>query len=294
MKYYNQLRLMHQRVVFSLKTKSPIFTNNQNYSLSAGIKTGNFGLINPGILYQQKLNNKVSVSLSSEYILANGKYKFSYTNGVYDTTAIRNNGDVERFRLEASLFGKLNSNGKWHAQVYSFISNRGLPGAIVANKFNYNQRIWDRNLFIQGSVEKSINKKLSILANAKLAYGYTRFLDPEYVTINGFLDNRFKEREAYLSIAANYKISTNWSTALASDYQYQDLKANIYRFAYPNRNSFLNVATVSYQTDRLQLQTNILSNKHYRSCKRIYFCQAVNKYLVPQFCFHIKSSQKKI
>lgn len=241
-----------------LQTKTPVF-EDKKYGLTANFKTGDFGLVNPAFVYQREISSKLSASISSEYIHANGKYKFRYTNGVYDTTAIRNNGDVDRFRLEAALFGKLNEQGKWHAQIYSFLSDRGLPGAIVANKFDYNQRIWDRNLFVQGRLTQNLGKRLSVLFNIKLAYDYTRFLDPEYVTINGFLDNRFHEREAYFSLSANYKLTNQWNVAFASDYQYQDLKANLYRFAYPRRNSFLNVLSSSLKLERLELQANVLS-----------------------------------
>lgn len=241
-----------------LKTKTPIF-DERKYRITANFKTGDFGLVNPAFVYHRQITDRISASVSSEYIRANGKYKFRYTNGVYDTTAVRNNGDVNRFRLETALFGKLNKQGKWHAQLYSFLSDRGLPGAIVANKFDYSQRIWDRNIFVQGSITQNLTERLSVLVNTKFAYDYTRFVDPEYVTINGFLDNRFHEREAYLSVAANYKLTEGWSASLASDYQYQDLKANLYRFAYPYRNTFLNVLSSSLKLERLEVQANLLS-----------------------------------
>lgn len=242
-----------------LRTKSLIFADGRKDALSVSLKTGDFGLINPSLNYQFKLNDQISTSLSSEYIHANGKYRFRYTNGVYDTTAVRNNGDVNRFRVEAGLFGKWKNEGEWRAQVYVSTSERGLPGAIVANRFDYNQRIWDRDIFAQGSVKQNLTTKLSLLLNAKLSHNYTRFVDPEYVTLNGFLDNRFNEREGYFSAAAKYQINKIWFAAFSSDYQFQDLEANIYRFAYPTRNSFLNVISSAIKTDRLELQGNLLS-----------------------------------
>lgn len=241
-----------------LKTRTPDFVQGKSSNLSASLKGGSFGLLNPSVSYQHQINDQLSASLSSEFINASGKYKFRYTNGVYDTTAVRNNGDVERFRLEAGLYGKMKDQGKWNLQFYSFFSERGLPGAIVSNKFDYTQRIWDRSTFAQGSIEQHFSK-FTLLLNTKLAYDYTRYLDPEYVTTTGFLDNRFKEREAYFSAAAKYQLSKIWTVGLAGDYVHQDLDANIYRFAYPVRNTFLNVFSSSLQFNRLQLQGNILS-----------------------------------
>jgi outer membrane receptor protein involved in Fe transport len=222
------------------------------------LKSGSFGLVNPSLVYQCKINENLNASINTEYIHADGKYKFRYTNGVFDTTAVRNNGDVERFRLQAALFGKFR-NGKWHAQAYSFLSDRGLPGAIVANRFDFTQRIWDRDFFVQASAEKNLSNKFTILINGKYAYTYQRYLDPDYVTTTGFLDNRFKEQEAYLSLSGKYKISSIWEAAYASDYTYQTLDANIYRFPYPTRNTFLNVLSSSLTFEQFNIQANVLS-----------------------------------
>ncbi|WP_131537951.1 TonB-dependent receptor plug domain-containing protein [Pedobacter nototheniae] len=241
-----------------LKTKTPVFSDGQNRAATFSLKGGSFGVINPVVQYQYKINNNLSASFNTEFLNANGKYKFRYTNGVYDTTAVRSNGDVERFRFQAGLFGKL-KNGEWHAQAYTFISEQGLPGAAISNRFDYPQRSWDRNTFVQGSLEQHLNEKISILVSAKYAYDYMRFVDPEYVTINGFLENRFIEQEAYLSLSAKYKLNKILDLALASDYQYQTLNANLYRFAYPTRNTFLNVLSSSLNLKRFNLQANILS-----------------------------------
>jgi vitamin B12 transporter len=242
-----------------LKAKVPSFNNGRNYNLATSLKTGSFGLFNSSINYQQKLNKNIDLGISTEFTNANGKYKFKSTNGVYDTTIVRDNTDVERFRFEASLFGKLKNQGKWYAQAYSFFAERGLPGANVANRYTFSQRVWDKNLFAQGNVQYNFSEKFSILLNAKTSYKYTRYLDPDYITIFGFLDNRYHEREAYFSAAGQYKITKDWQVSVSSDYQYQDLKANLYLFAYPHRNTFLNAFASSYKTTRLNLQANILS-----------------------------------
>ncbi len=241
-----------------LKTKSPDFNTKKRQELNTDLKLGDFGLLNPNITYCQKLRERLWSSVSTSYIHANGRYKFRLTNGVYDTTAVRNNGDVERFRLQASLFGKGRDSSSWNVQAYSFLSDRGLPGAIVANKFDYSQRIWDRNFFLQGSYQKKLNK-LELLLNGKASFDYMRFLDPEYVTDKGFLDNRFKEKEGYFSAAFKYAIDKQWQVSFSSDYLLQDLDANIYRFAYPTRHTFLNVINAAYTTDRFSIQGNLLS-----------------------------------
>ncbi len=241
-----------------MKTKKNDVTADKNNMLDLRLQVGDFGLISPSLNYQFKIKDKLWGSVSTAYTNANGKYDFRLTNGVFDTTAVRNNGDVERFRLQAALFGETKYEALWKVQAYSFISEMGLPGAVISNKFDYNQRSWEKNFFVQSSYKQNFNK-IELLVNGKVTYDFTRFVDPTYVKIDGILDNRFEERSAYLSAGANYIIDQNWSVSFSSDFLHQDLDANLYRFAYPNRNTFLNVLSTAFKTNRFTLQGNVLS-----------------------------------
>ena len=94
--------------------------------------------------------------LNAEWVNSSGKYKYRYKRvhpltheTVYDTTAIRENGDIDAIRLEGFV---------WFAQPralnvksYFYTSERGIPGAIVNNIWKRAQRQWDRNFFVQGT-----------------------------------------------------------------------------------------------------------------------------------------------
>ncbi|MGY4384278.1 vitamin B12 transporter [Pedobacter sp. UYP24] len=241
-----------------LKAKDPVFTDDTNMNISASIKSGSFGLFNPSILLQNRLSQTISTSISSEYTKANGRYKFRYTNGVFDTTATRNNGDVERMRLEMGLKGTWKDSSALSARVYLYADEMGLPGAIVSNKFNYLQRAWNKNAFLQSTYQKQISERYTLLATAKIGYDYNRYLDPESVSLSGFLDNTYKQQEAYISLAHQYSISKIWTIALATDYQFNKLYANIYRFPYPIRNTFLTAFATHINLNRLDLQGNLV------------------------------------
>ena len=63
-------------------------------------------------LWEQELSETVSSSVSAGFLTASGKYKFRYErrypNGetAWDTTAVRQNGDIHAERIEANLFGR--------------------------------------------------------------------------------------------------------------------------------------------------------------------------------------------
>ena len=72
-----------------------------------------------------------------------GRYKFTYAKkDGYDTTAVRQNGDVRMLRLENAFFGKI-PKGEWKAKAYLYNSERGYPGAAVREepgKFRHQDR----------------------------------------------------------------------------------------------------------------------------------------------------------
>lgn len=241
-----------------LKARQPVFEKDQTYHINAAVKTGSFGLFNPSVLLQNKLSNTFSSSISTEYTRSNGRYKFRYTNGVYDTTAVRSNGDVERMRLELGLNGAFSDSSTLATKIYLYNDEMGLPGAIVSNRFNYLQRAWNRNLFVQSAYQKDFTKKYSLMAAVKYAYDYNRYLDPENVSLSGLLDNHYHHQEAYISLANKYRITGYWDIVLAADYQMNTLDADVYLFSYPTRNTFLTALATHFNFQNLDIQASLL------------------------------------
>ncbi|MFD2790834.1 TonB-dependent receptor [Arenibacter sp. H213] len=250
-----------------LKTKSPKFTNGQHYHLATGIRTGSFGLLNPSLSVNYKINKSVSARLSTEMVNAHGKYKFQYSNGIYDTIAVRNNADISSFRVEASLHGQHKNEDTWNLKYYHYNSERGLPGAIVANRFKRPQRLWDRNNFLQADYKHRFGPQYAVKVRGKYTEDFSRYLDPEIVTTKGFLDNKYDQQEYYLSLVNTYKIKPFWTLSIATDFQHNTMQANLYRFAYPKRSSLLNVLASNLDLDRFNLQLSLLSTSIYESVK---------------------------
>jgi vitamin B12 transporter len=238
-----------------LTAKQPTFAPGKKDNEKISLRSGSFGLVDPSLLWQHQISNNIFSSISTEWIHANGRYRFKTPNG--DSSAIRHNGDVDAQRIEGGLGGKMSDSSSWSVRTYLYNSNRGLPGATVANRFDYPQRQWDRDFFVQGSYRTTLGS-YSLLANAKYANDYTRFLDPEFVTLNGFLDNRFHQQEVYVSLANRYRIKDWWDVALSADYQQNTLDANLDHFAYPTRNTELVALATELHFDRLIIQANIL------------------------------------
>src|SRR5690606_12268266 len=189
-----------------LRSRKPHFAADKPFNASFSLKGGSFGLINPVLDADYRFSTAVSSRISIEHTRAHGEYKFRYTNGVYDTTAVRNNADIAAYRLEAAVFGEPDSLSNWTAKYYHYQSERGLPGAIVSNRFDYSQRMWDKNRFLQFEYNRKAGDLYRLAVKGKYTADDSRYLDPEYVNTEGFLDNRYEQREIYLSAANEFQL----------------------------------------------------------------------------------------
>ena len=243
-----------------LQSRTPQFQGEKRHNVKVTFKTGSFGLVNPSLIWEHRLSSKVSSSLSAEYMYTTGKYKFTYQvkNG-YDTTAVRQNGDVNALRMEGGLFGKF-KGGYWRMKGYFYRSERGYPGAIVRNKFTHEDRQWDTNTFFQGSLKKDFSPCYSLLFNVKYAYDYLHYLaDPNRDESLMYTNNHYYQHEVYTSAANRITLFPWWSLNFSADYQFNLLNADLRDFAYPRRHSFLFAGATAFDFHKLKMQASLLS-----------------------------------
>ena len=245
-----------------LRSRRPRFEDGKTTNIRATMKVGSFDVINPSALFEYKISENIAASFSAEWLSGSGKYKFRYRRInpageiAYDTTAVRENGDINATRLEAGLYGKM-SDGTWNLKFYNYNSERGIPGAIVNNVWRRGERVWDTNSFMQGSYIKEINSKFKTQVNAKYAFYRTHYVNNDDKLIH--VDNLYKQREIYLSSANVYSILSNWDVSASYDLQWNKMNADMYGFVYPERfTNLLSVAT-ALRLGKVKLQASGLA-----------------------------------
>lgn len=243
-----------------MRTRTPFFNEGETYHARTTIRTGSFDLLNPSALVELKLGKRVSASLSAEWINSSGKYKFRYRRVnpagelAYDTTAVRQNGDINAPRIELNTHGTLNS-GSWNFKVYNYNSERGVPGAIVNNVWRRGERIWDTNSFAQGRYTGFFGK-FTTLNNIKYAFYRTHYVNNDDKQVK--IDNLYKQKEIYFSSANEYTITDFWKISGSYDFMWNNLDADVYGFVKPDRISqYLSVAT-ALDFNRVKLQASAL------------------------------------
>ena len=229
-----------------IRTRAPRFEEGETYHARATLRVGSFDLINPSALVELKLSNSVNASLSAEWINSSGKYKFRYRRVnpagelAYDTTAVRQNGDINATRLELNFNGRLRM-GNWNFKLYNYNSERGVPGAIVNNVWRRGERIWDTNSFAQGGHTQTFGR-FTTLNNLKYAFYRTHYVNNDDKQIK--IDNLYKQKEVYLSSANEFVVNDWLHLSAAYDFMWNALDADVYGFAKPDRyTNMLSVAT---------------------------------------------------
>ena len=250
-----------------LTTRKPYFKTGERAHVHAQMRFGSFALANPNVGIDIKLTDALSLTLDAEYVYSNGKYPFRYKRVLpsgetaYDTTAIRQNGDVNAVRTELGLHHYYRTTGFWRMHVYNYYSERGVPGAIVNNVWRNGERLWDRNSFVQAQWQDEWFNHWSTRILLKYANDYTHYQNYDSNLLPS--NNEYLQQEVYLSLANKFKIFNWWDMSLAYDFQYNALKkdewvSGLVNERFDRHSHWLSAATALNIREYLRLQASVL------------------------------------
>ena len=229
-----------------LRTATP-----RENALRLRLRGGSFGTINPSVIWDRRLG-PVMLRASAEFLGSNGKYKFP----CFDTTLVRENGDIRSLRLEARVFG-YTPGGDWRVHLYSYGSERGFPGPVIrrAQGFPFSaERQADQDLFVQGSWNQEWTPRYTTALRFKYANNYTHYnTHPEKDPMAKPYNLHYRQSSAYVSLAQSYIIMDPWSVDLSTDFQHNSLSSDVGQFVWPKRGTLtLALATrLAFETFRV-------------------------------------------
>ena len=201
------------------------------------LRGGSFGTFNPSLLWDKFLGKGVSLRSQAEFLTSNGRYKYP----CFDTTLVRENGDIKSLRLEMQLFGNPRG-GNWILHAYAYGSERGFPGPVIrrAAGFPFSaERQTDRDIFIQGGWSQDWTDRYSTSVKFKYSNTYTHYdTHPEKNPMAMPYDLHYKQNSGYVSLAQSYVLADPWSVDFSSDWQYNTLDSDVGQFVSPRRSSY--------------------------------------------------------
>ena len=262
---FQSARLFASAGILSFKTKLPDNTENHKLSGKATAKTGSFGLSEAGIFLMQNISKKWAYNFSTDASVADGKYQFIQHYGTSDNLSeilTRENGDIQSIRSEVNIRYRLREKENLTLKSNYFRSERGLPGAVTWYNSYSKERLGDKVFFAQIHYENRISDKLQYQSFAKFNSARNQYRDLNDGYENGILEEKFSQKEYYLSSGLRYLHFDQLQLSASADWWYNDLLIEstmpFETFPYPTRHTgLINLAT-KYITERFTLGANVL------------------------------------
>ena len=216
------------------------------------LRGGSFGTVNPSVLWDKDLWRGVTLRTAAEFVTSNGRYKYP----CFDTTLVRENGDIRSLRLEAQLFGQFRRDD-WQLRVYTYGSERGFPGPVIrrATGFPFSaERQADQDFFVQGGWNRDWTGRYATSLRFKYGDSYTHYdTHPEKNPMAMPYDLHYRQRSAYLSWAQSYVLADPWSVDLSTDLQRNALDSDVGQFVTPRRTSFTGALATRLAWERFRI-----------------------------------------
>ncbi|HCC86573.1 MAG TPA: TonB-dependent receptor [Porphyromonadaceae bacterium] len=257
--------------VLEITTAAPRFTDNSRVNGKATLRGGSFGLLNPSLLFNGKLSERVSATISGEWMRSRGDYPYLLRYGLSasDSTSRerRINGDVNKMRLESSLHARFSDRSRGDLRLYYYHSERGLPGATIYYNTLHDsgQRLWDRSFFLQGHFGHAFSRRWELQADGKYQRTYLRYLDPSYLGAEGKIEDIFTQYERYGSLSALYRAFPHLSFAASSDLISATMHANRKGFVTPTRLTSYTVVAAKWVSEHLLATASLLDTRTFES-----------------------------
>lgn len=259
---FQSARMFSSSGVICVTTQMPKYNKKKTLSGKISSKIGSFGLVNANINLTNNFNDKLGVNLSTDAIIADGKYKFlqnlnsSSINGITEEMT-RANSDIKSTRSELNVHYNCRLKEHINLKMNYFNSNRGLPGGVILYNPYSVQRLLDKTFFAQVHYENKVSTKFQHQYYAKFNRSFNNFKDTLSLTLNNYL-----QKEYYLSSSFQIQPLQQLYISASADWWYNDLEINFSHrfenFAFPTRNTGLvNIAT-KYLTERFSIGANLL------------------------------------
>ena len=198
-------------------TERPQTYSGRKLTADITFKSGSFGTYLPYANLGWRISDRISMRVNAGGTFSKGDFSYTGTDTEGNTAEMRRSGnDISKWRAGVDFFGGL-TDGRWQAKAYFNSSDRGTPGS---TDWPSSDRQKDRNMFIQGSLDKRFGK-YGLKISAKGSYD-----DLEYFTSWG--DSRYGQGEFQLNTSHTYRIYDWWDVTAALGGQADRLKSGNY------------------------------------------------------------------
>ena len=224
--------------------------------LELRLRGGSFATVNPSAQWR-KTWGKLSLRAAADFLYSSGRYKYPY----FDTTLVRENGDIRALRLETQLYGQLR-RGEWQLHLWGYGSERGFPGPVIRRASGFPlsaERQEDRDLFLQGSWRQEWTARYATALRFKCAHNYIHYdSHPEKNPMAVPHNLHYLQNSIYLSLAQSFVILGPWRADLAVDLQSNALESEVTRSVRPRRTTLTTALATQAVWERFRVAAHLV------------------------------------
>ncbi|MDE5825979.1 MAG: TonB-dependent receptor plug domain-containing protein, partial [Duncaniella sp.] len=130
--------------------------------LTAQVKYGSFGYVNPYVRVGKAFTEKFSMNLIGDYTYAENDYPFRLKNGQHTVTERRNNSRMNSGHGELNAIWSPDSRSNLSAKLYYYDNDRQIPGPAIYYTNENHETLRDRNFFGQLQYRNAFTSKWSL------------------------------------------------------------------------------------------------------------------------------------
>ena len=262
-------RVLASGNVLNMQTSKPVF-DDKNTNLKLGFEAGSFGLMHPSLKYEQRLGEKLHMSLQGTYIQSNGDYPFTiyYTQSKTDSSSRerRSHSAVRMTNIEGNLFYLIDYNQKMTVKLHYYNAFQQLPGPVIYYRETPgSESSADQSGFVQLHYTNHISPRWSLRLDGKMYAVQNIYDDSAYQGSTGVLHNDYRQSEYYLTGALMYRLSDFVKFSYSTDYLFNGLNCNVESCAEVGRHSWLNAMSANAHLGKVNITATALYSLHSES-----------------------------
>lgn len=242
-------------------------TDDLSTHLTAQLRTGSWGYINPFLRIEQNLSKKFGISAIGEYIYTDNDYSYKLVNGVETTYGKRQNSRMKSGHGELNLAYRPDSRNQLTMKLYYYDNSRQLPGSVHYYVNDNKETLREQNAMAQMGWRTSFSEKLRLAYAARFNYSMSDYKDPSYP--GNIMDHKYWQREAYTSVCLLYTPNDKWAFDYSADYSFNNFTgSDVETYRDPLRHTILQSLTGKYSYGRLSAMARLIYSLYYNGASK--------------------------
>lgn len=226
--------------------------------LTARVRSGSWGLVNPSVKVGAPVSDNLSLSGLATFTHADNDYPFTLRNGMVSTRERRNNSRMNSLTAETSVNWRPASRTQVSANIYAYDNARRLPGQVIYYNDLAREALHETNLFAQSGFRSVLSQRWSLRGAAKFNFARSLYTDRSGIYPGGELRQLYLQREAYATASALWLPSAPWGISYSADYFFNNLNSNLPTDCRPSRHTLLNTVALRFRTNSLTATARLL------------------------------------